>query len=480
VLKVIRSLILVVIMSVSSRAIAQEGTRVFALQDLYGIIINTHPVVRQAYLLNDVARQELRIARGAFDPTVSSYYSRKEFGGTTYYDAWDSQLRIPTWFGVDFRAGFEQTGGTYLNPERRTPPDQGMAYAGLTIPLGQGLLIDSRRATVRQAQLFQEMAEADRIRMINNIIIAAARDYWDWFYAHQQYQYLAEGQRLADIRFRAVRQRVVFGDLAPIDSVEARIILQDRTVQLQQAGLNFRNAAIRLSNYLWADDMTPRELSEELIPDTNFRLFTNLNPATLEEMFQMARENHPDLVRLEFRLRQLDIEEQLRIEMLKPKVDLNYQFLNRGFRLDGDQYDPFRNGNFLANNYRVGLSVAFPIFLRRERGQLQLTRARIRTTQLDRTQRDREILNSIQITYNDLLNMEELLSTQASMVENYNTLLRSELMRFNAGESSLFLINARETRLIEEQIKLANLQTRYLKAKATLIWAAGRNEWPDN
>jgi outer membrane protein TolC len=126
------------------------------------------------------------------------------------------------------------------------------------------------------------------------------------------------------------------------------------------------------------------------------------------------------------------------------------------------------------------LSVAFPIFLRRERGQLQLTRARIRTTQLDRTQRDREILNSIQITYNDLLNMEELLSTQASMVENYNTLLRSELMRFNAGESSLFLINARETRLIEEQIKLANLQTRYLKAKATLIWAAGRNEWPDN
>ncbi len=476
--KKIRSLVLVLVTGVASPALAQEGTKVFSLQDLYGIIINTHPVVKQAHLLNDVARQEVRVARGAFDPTITSYYSRKEFGGTTYYDAWDSQLRIPTWFGVDFRAGFEQTDGTYLNPERATP-GQGMTYAGVTIPLGQGLLIDARRATVRQAQLFQQMAEADRVRMINNIIIAAARDYWDWFYAHQQYQYLLEGQRLADIRFRAVRQRVVFGDLAPIDSVEARIILQDRTVQLQQSALNFRNAAIKLSNYLWADDMTPRELSEELIPDTNFRLFSNLNPATLEEMFRMARENHPDLVRLEYRLRQLDIEERLRVEMFKPKVDLNYQFLNRGFRLNGDQYDPFTNGNFLANNYRVGLSVAFPIFLRRERGQLQLTRARIRTTELDRTQRDREILNSIQITYNDLLNMEELLRTQTSMVENYGLLVRSEIMRFNAGESSIFLINARESRLIEEQIKLANLQTRYLKAKATLIWAAGRSEWPE-
>jgi outer membrane protein TolC len=61
------------------------------------------------------------------------------------------------------------------------------------------------------------------------------------------------------------------------------------------------------------------------------------------------------------------------------------------------------------------------------------------------------------------------------MVNNYEQLRNGEVQKFEAGESSIFLINSRETKLIEAQAKLIDLQGKYEKEKATLIWAAGQS-----
>jgi outer membrane protein TolC len=95
----------------------------------------------------------------------------------------------------------------------------------------------------------------------------------------------------------------------------------------------------------------------------------------------------------------------------------------------------------------------------------------------ERYQAGREIENGIRASYNELKTTEGLLVVQQQMVENYRRLRDGELQKFDNGESSLFLINSRDSKYIEAQIKLISLRSKYEKQKAELLWAAGLSGW---
>ena len=56
---------------------------------------------------------------------------------------------------------------------------------------------------------------------------------------------------------------------------------------------------------------------------------------------------------------------------------------------------------------------------------------------------------------------------------NYAALQRGEETRFSAGESSLFLVNARENKTLEAFQKLQELKAKFFKAGIGIQWAAG-------
>ena len=56
---------------------------------------------------------------------------------------------------------------------------------------------------------------------------------------------------------------------------------------------------------------------------------------------------------------------------------------------------------------------------------------------------------------------------------NYNLLLKQEELRFKNGESSLFILNSRESKLIEAAQKLIELEIKYRKAYYAVLWGAG-------
>ena len=88
-------------------------------------------------------------------------------------------------------------------------------------------------------------------------------------------------------------------------------------------------------------------------------------------------------------------------------------------------------------------------------------------------QKQQEISNKI-ITYqNELTNLRQQVQLATQMRDNYTRLLAGENDKFRLGESSLFLVNSRENKLIEAQLKLAKLQAEARKAEAGLRWAAG-------
>lgn len=450
--------------------ILPDTIKVFSLENLYASLLEFHPIVKQTKLLNEVAKQEIRMARGAFDPKVQAQLNVKEFDKKDYYNKVNTSLTIPTWFPLDPKIGFEKNTGLFIDPENIVggSADNSQLMTGVSLPLGRGLFTDDRRAALKQAKLFTQMAAAEQIKLINKILLDAAKDYWQWYFSYYNYRLLNKNTLIAEEIFRRVKLDATYGEASTIDTVQAKIILQQRLVERQESLLEFLNTGIRISNYLWDSAGYPVQLSSAVAPVLVQEDGQLLSVQTLEDLTLQAKQNHPELVKLRVKLNQLDIDKKLAQEYLKPRLDLNYNFINQPFRPSGE----FQSFRFL-NDYKFGLDFSMPILIRKERAKLAQTKLKIQSTQYEQTQAEREIINQVNAIFNQIVNTSKILVHQTLVVENYDKILKAELFNLANGESDLFKINVQQEKLIQSQSKLLKLKAEYEKMKATIYWAAG-------
>jgi outer membrane protein TolC len=474
-----RILLIIFFLSVFVRAYTQQALQEvlqlpdtvtsFTLDNLYASMSRFHPLIKQADLLSDVAQQDIRFAKGAFDPKIDVQSNIKEFDEKVYYNKWYGALTIPTWFPVDPKIGIERNTGVFLGEESQLPAEDynRQLFAGLSLPIGRGLFTDERRATLKQAQLGVTLAEAERVKLINKVLLEAAKDYWQWYFAYFNYQLNTRNAQIADEIFRRVRLNEQMGEASGLDTLQADITRQQRQVERQEAYLDLINSSVKLSNYLWDSLGNPLQISQQLAPQPIGEAEVFSTPV-LERLLNLAAANHPELQKIAVKLDQLEIDRKLATEFLKPRLNLNYNFLNQPLRPNGE----FQSFTFL-NNYKFGLDFYMPILLRKERAKLAQTRLKIQNTTYERTQTEREIINQVQATFNQLVNSTTLLQQQNDMASNYQRLLQGELLNLENGESDLFKINIQQEKLIESQSKLLKLRAEFEKQKAMLFWAAG-------
>jgi outer membrane protein TolC len=84
------------------------------------------------------------------------------------------------------------------------------------------------------------------------------------------------------------------------------------------------------------------------------------------------------------------------------------------------------------------------------------------------------IQNKVQIVLQQLDMIGEQVITQANILQNYQRLLEAENLKFQIGESSIFMLNSREQKLIETNLKLVKLQKEYQKLRRKLDWVRGQ------
>ncbi len=445
-----------------------DSTSVLKFDDFYSLVLAFHPVVKQAELLNEEARQQIRLARGAFDPKFQGTWNRKHFNEKEYYNLLDLSVKIPVWFPVNPEVGVMRNTGDYLNPENFIADEtrNRQYYAGVSVPVGRGLFIDQRRATVRQALIFQEMAEAEQVKQVNKILLEAAKDYWDWYFAYNNYQLMEQNIAIAQDIFDRTKLAFEFGEAAVIDTVQAKITLLTRITDFQQANIERVRAALTLSNHLWSPYGEPLELEDYVRPEE--LAVRGFPDDLLRQLVEMARANHPELQKLRLKNESLVVERSLARENLKPRIDLKYHLLNQPVAPEG------WNQDFTwRDNYRVGVDVEFPIFLRKERGKLGLTNVKIRDNSLQQDFTERQIINDINAQYIEVVNTGQILAQQDAMVGSYQRLIEAERINLENGESDLFKINIQIEKLINSQTKLLKLRSAYQKAIARLYWSAG-------
>lgn len=164
-------------------------------------------------------------------------------------------------------------------------------------------------------------------------------------------------------------------------------------------------------------------------------------------MIDPSLSDDPLMRKLENEIRSLELTNKLERENLKPQLDLKY---NTIVNLGKDELNP----TFGFNDYKYGITFQVPILNRKTKGELKLNESLIRQNEFDKTQYLGSLTNKWEGLNSCRGVQTELLAVSREKVTNSLLLYEAEQLKFDLGESSVFLLNQRERKLLESQMEL--------------------------
>ncbi len=445
--------------------LSAQGLRTLSPEAVRDIVRAYHPVVRIAALRVGGANAAILAARGAFDPTAAVAVDRKSFDGKTYYGYAIGELSIPTWYGLELKTGIEDVVGDRISPER-TPGTT--SYAGVKWN-ATAVVLDTRRAVLRQAQALQTASMADQRAAANDVQFEALAAYWAWVQSYAALQVAEGAVRITRERLRFVALEYEGGARPAIDTTESLAQLQSFLADLEDARLDWQNSGLLLSRFLWTENGEPAAWSESIVPDSASAALSDptLSLPPLGDLLA-AIPLHPKLQSVEAKIGVLQTDQLLKQQYLLPKVSVYAGGLSRGYFRQSETTAPM-----LQNNHKLSLDFSLPLALRESRGAFRAARLKVAEARVGRDSTELSIETKIRSYYNEVVQLGAQLSATEGALQSYQRLAAGERIRYEAGESTVFLMNARETKVIETRRKLISLRAKWQKARAGALWAAG-------
>jgi outer membrane protein TolC len=418
-----------------------------------------HPVALVAS--NDIEKSTnfIRMAKGAFDPILFGGIDQKYYDGTTYYSTMTSGIKIPTRIGWNLKIMGDLNRGQYLDGDQIIP-NAGLTYLGVEIPIGRGMFTDDQRTQIKRALVSLDQSMNQRQLILNDLLYEAGQHFINWQEQQAQLELAKEVYTLAETRLSQVRISYELGDRAAIDTVEAFTQFYSRRIDLNQRDLNVKNARIQIENYLWEQGMIPLTL-DDLVTASSLIL---VEPKISIKEFDSIR--HPVLSLYDLKIVDLELERKLKIEQLKPQFNINYNLLQTPSDLV--------SLNYSFTNYKWGATFYMPILLRKERSSLAITKLKIENTQIEMSQKQRDLLTKQKQIQNEWITLVTQTRDSDDIAEGFKTLSTAETALFDQGESSLFLINARELGYISSKSKYIEFLSKTNKSALSAKYILGQ------
>lgn len=427
------------------------------LTDVIRQVEENHPKITGANIERGIAEAKLLEKKGAFDPSfvTSSEFLRYNSTSTPGKAALAFQnqgtVEWATRSGMKFFAGGRGNFGKVKSPLSPTG-EFGEYFAGVAMPLFRDRSINEKSIAERQARLGIEAAETVITTVRLDIVRSAAESYWDWTAANQK---LAVNRNLFEIASRRAAQiasRVTSGDLPPIDSTEAALEVQRRMSGVVKARRDLQKAGLKLGLYLWKSNGEPDEL---LMPEQAPDKFPSPNPLpdfVIKEGIDRALSNNPELERLRVVRNQSELEARLARNNRRPRVDLYLA--------------PGRDAGFnsVGMTFKFGAAVELPMRTRAADGQFAAAQLKIEKNDLEQRIKRQAIITEVTDAAQAVNAAHDGYLLALQELELARTLERGERQRFDAGDSTLFLVNQRERTTAEAEIKLIDTQAIYEQA----------------
>jgi len=447
---------------ISVRLFSQDGLLTLHSDEVLLMVQKYHPIAKQAYIGVQTAQANILAAQGNFDPVFNQYSSQKTLDGKNYYQYQSPNVTIPTWYGIEISGGMEFLNGS------RTNPDQSLgqtSYVGVSVPLARNLVMDKRRATLIQAKIFNQMAVQEQRSVINQIIVDAMAAYWNWVKSYRVYETVKQNLKVAADRQSLTKKGFEFGERPAIDTVEAASQQQFFSNIAEAKWLEFQNSSLDLSAFLWAENNTPIQIPDQIIPSESLESILGTN-FSLTDLIEQAMKNHPELQIYSLKISALQVDKKLKFQGLLPKIDLQYNQIS-------SNQTPLFTAPLFENNFKYGFKVEIPLRFSQGRAEYQKAKLKLQDESLYQDQKRRSIELKIKSYHNEMIALRKQIFTQEATNKNLLALVKAEESRFFNGESSLFLINSRENKALEALEKLIELKTKFAKTVYALQGSAG-------
>ncbi|AHM63417.1 outer membrane protein [Flammeovirgaceae bacterium 311] len=450
------------LIGISAAALPLRGQQpdTLTLNEYLQQVIQHHPAARAAALLEEQGRMEVRSARGFFDPVLAADLDEKQFKDKTYYRIFGTELKATTRLGVGLKAGYDYAQGDYLNPERSVPSG-GLWYAGVSVPLIQGLFFDEGRGMLRQAHIRQERYQWEQQQLLANLLYEATAAYWHWAGQFQQVITLQNAVKVAHQRFKIVRGGFNVGELPAIDTLEAFLQLQTLQSSMLEQEQELVKAEQAAASFFWSEGGDPLWVSSSFPAPLPPPVMADSlkNQANTEPL--LWAEASPSVRLYGFKIAELEAERRWKAEKLKPYLAASYNILSS----EAPTENP---ASYSPNNYKIGVSFKMPLLLRNARGELQLNRLKMQTAALEQRQKRLEVTNKFETLLASLQLLQQQIQLNQQLVNGYQAMWQGEQRKFEYGESTLFYVNARELKYLESRLKLLSLQIKFQQQEAEL------------
>lgn len=433
----------------------REAPSISALIDS---MVHYHPYVLAINEGNYQAAAELEIARSNFDPVIEQKTNSRVSG---YYDGTNLTQR--------FTNPIEDFNGSVFGEYRISDGDfpsyeggyetlsAGEASVGVAISLLQNREIDKRRTELKNAGLATSQWQALATSLINDFIYKGIVEYIAWYESALQVSAVKELLATASEREKALVTRVEKGDLASIILTEFKANLLQQKLLLAELKQK-RDAHAQMLSFYWRSSTGDMLVINETTPPSDIQWPFWIGNGQLITLRNALRQ-HPELDIMKLEQAVVENKSALAENALLPKLDLKAS-VARDIGSGSETLE--------GTETKLGLSFSYPLGNRKakaERAQLQSKQRELQhklvSTQQAITQRFEQAL----VYWTQAKDIVELQSENATLAK---TLSRVERTRFDAGDSDMFVLNARAQNEIKAQIKEIKARVDLLKAELML------------
>jgi len=404
-----------------------------------------HPLIQKAKLFENVAEAYSLKAKGVLDPKIESAYDRKRFKDTPYFTVWQTEAKIPTRYPVDLSIGYENNAGSSFLNDQNSLPDNGLIYGTINVTLLRGLIFDEQRFNIQNADLNALMGEVEGEIIRREVYYQAVDAYIRWSAAQEKNIVYLDFLETLQQRHQNVIELFENGDKPAIDTIESRVNLNTAQKNLLDARQELLKSQQKTALFLWDDKGNPLSIRADVAPENLLSSVTNVEERAIIEnpLFSVD----PLVRKMDNKISQISLNNKLIRENLKPELNLKY---NTILNLGKDELDP----TFTLNDYKYGVTASIPILNRKTRGDIMLNDVKIEQTMFERSQYEQKLFNeyTMLIANQDL--QEQTLDVSVEKFTNSQTLLEAEIIKFGLGESSVFMLNSRERKLLEARLEI--------------------------
>ena len=440
-----------------------------------------------------IAEFNLRGARGIYDPLIEgeSYYdSTSTPTASVIGGAVNGSVTQTRFFGTAGVSGFSPfAGGSYaarFDSTRTTTSNTNATlnpqYPSLltftyTQPLFRNFRFDSNRRLIEIAKKNLSLSDSQFRQRAIDVIVAVEQAYWNLAFALRNLQVQIDAVKQARTQLESNQRLVEKGVLPPIDLVAANAQITTFEQAVYAAQEDVTRAENTLKTLMLAD-RTASEWSRPITPISPIDL--NAPQIGLEIAVTEALKGRPEIVQYEASAEINAIDEKYYRNQTKPQIDLVGSVTSQG--LAGSEtaaainpatgisrVPPNLVGGYFTSlgnlaqldypSYRVGVQISLPWGNTVAKANLGRTLVEKNRIANQRAQAEQIIEAEVRNALQALRSAEARLQSAAAARSAAEQLYLSEQRQFQAGTTTFFLVQQRQTELITARGRELQAQT---------------------